>query len=77
MPMPPLHRKAYLVIQRTTVAAIARELGLSHGHVSQVLHGLRRHEQTEIAIAKKIGRPVSEVFPPNEDEHQPFNAAVA
>ena len=62
MPMSGLDRKAELVRRGVTGMQIARELGYSSAHVSQVLLGTRRHERTEKAIAEKIGLPVVDVF---------------
>lgn len=73
--MHPLDRRAELVRRGVTIASIARELEYTDGHVGLVLHGHRRHPRTEIAIAEKIGRPVSEVFP--EAPANQTSAAVA
>lgn len=45
-----------------TVQAIADGIGYTRGHVSQVLHGKRRHRATEEAIARAIGKSVGRVF---------------
>lgn len=57
-------RKAGLVLKGITVRSIARDLGVSEGHVSQVLSGLRRSPRVEQAVAEAIGKPVERVFPP-------------
>lgn len=46
------------------VKEIADALGLSRPHVSQVLNGHRRDRKVEVAAARKLGKPVDEVFEP-------------
>ena len=46
---------------------IAERLGVAEPHVSQVLHGKRRDRRVEVAIARMIGKPVDEVFPPKDE----------
>lgn len=67
MPLSPLDRKAELVRRGVRLTDVARELELSKSHVGQVLHGLRRHQRTEVAIADHIGLPHDAVFPPIPD----------
>ena len=62
--MKPNERKAAMMLAGVTGAAIARDLGCRGSHVSMVLNGGRRSARVEGAIAKAIGRPVEEVFPP-------------
>jgi len=50
------------------VKEIAERVGLSHPHVSQVLNGRRRDRKVEVAIARKLNRPVDEVFEPVQAE---------
>lgn len=56
-------RKARL--GRGKAAGIARQLKRSEGHVSQVINGLRRDPVVEEMVARRIGLPVEEVFPPS------------
>lgn len=62
MPMLPIDRKAELVRRRVSLASIARELGYSKNHVSQVLYGFRRNERVESAIAAHLGQSRDDVF---------------
>lgn len=43
---------------------IATELGLSPGHVAQVIRGDRRDAKVEAVVAARIGKPVDDVFEP-------------
>ena len=52
---------------RGRAAGIARQLKRSEGHVSQVINGLRRDPVVEAVVAKRIGLPVEEVFPPADN----------
>jgi transcriptional regulator with XRE-family HTH domain len=63
MAMTPLERKIELMRREVTMAAIARQLGVSKAHVSQVVAGLRRSPNVERAVAEAIGRPRARVFP--------------
>jgi len=45
-------------------AEICRRTGRSATHVSYVLRGERRDRKVEVAVARKLGKPVDEVFPP-------------
>lgn len=65
MAMQPGERKAAL--RHGAVTEIARQTGRTLGHVSQVIHGKRRDRKVEVAAARKIGRPVHEVFDPAPD----------
>ncbi len=64
MPMLPIDRKVELVRRRISISSIARDLGYSQHHVSQVLYGYRRNERVELAIAAHIGQSREEVFGP-------------
>jgi transcriptional regulator with XRE-family HTH domain len=56
-----LERKKAL--PRGTASKIARRLGCTTGHVSQVLHGKRRSPKVERAIARALRRTVAQAFP--------------
>lgn len=60
--MTPADRKAELVRRGVTVSAIARRIGRTQGHVSNVLAGRRRAAVVEQAIADALGMPVERVF---------------
>lgn len=62
MPLTPLERKAQMILKEVTQVAVAAELGVSQGHVSQVVAGERRNPMIEEAIARKLGMPVDVVF---------------
>ena len=64
MAMSGLERKAALVLKKRKMAQLARELGVTQGHVGQVVSGERRSPMVEAAVAKALGRPHCEVFPP-------------
>ena len=64
MPMNRWDRKAQM--PHGSVTGIARQLGKSVGHVSQVLNDRRRAPDVEQEIAKVIGLPVEQVFPPRQ-----------
>lgn len=66
MPMKPNEIKAALVLAGVRQVAIARATQLSGAYVSDVIAGNRRSEKIERAIAKAIGLPVRDVFPPRE-----------
>lgn len=65
MPLTASERKQRL--GRGKAAGIARQLKRSEGHVSQVINGLRRDPVVEAVVAKRIGLPADEVFPPVND----------
>lgn len=66
--MKPLDRKAEFIRKRGKFVHIARKRGVSPGYVSGVLYG--EYSESDMAkairsdIARVIGRPVPEVFPP-------------
>lgn len=62
MPMTPKERKIELLKADATVSGIARQLGLSISHVSQVIAGKRRSPNVEAAVAEMIDKPVADVF---------------
>lgn len=45
------------------VTRVAVATGTTKGHVSQVIHGLRRHRKVEVAVARRLRSKVDEVFP--------------
>lgn len=59
-------RKAELIRAGISMADIARQLGYTPQHISEVVAGRRRAADVEQAVAKAIGKPVSKVFPPVE-----------
>lgn len=62
MPMTPVEIKVELLRKGVTLAAIAADLNLTAGHVSQVVWGKRRSAPVEEAVARAIGKPVGKVF---------------
>lgn len=64
MPMTAKDRKIALLRRDVTMSAIARRLGVTTGHVSQVVAGRRRSPTVERAVAEAVGLPVGRVFPP-------------
>lgn len=62
MPLDPRERKAALVLLGVRQADIARRLGVTATHVSDVLHGRRRSPRVEGEIAEALGRGVEELF---------------
>lgn len=69
--MTPLERlaaiKAAVVLQQTTMGAVAQECGVSYNHFYLVIRGQRVGSQVlEAQIAAVVGRPVREVFPPQQ-----------
>lgn len=74
MPMTSREIKAALVSADVKHVAVARNAGFSPQLVSEVIAGNRRNEKIESEIADAIGRPVTEVFPV---EQQPASASTA
>jgi len=64
MALTPRERKGLLMVAGKTQRAIALAVGVSEGLVSLVINDLRRHEGIEREVAKSIGRPAMDVFPP-------------
>lgn len=62
MPLSPLDRKIALMRAGITMSDIARGLGVTPGHVAQVVNNDRRSGNVESAVADAIGLPVGEVF---------------
>lgn len=62
MPMTPKERKIELIKADKTMADIARQLGVTVSHVSQVVLGKRHSPSVEAAVAEAIGKPVTRVF---------------
>lgn len=62
MPMTPIERKVELLRAQVKMTDIARQLGVTIGHVSQVIAGNRRSPSVESAVADAIGKPVHRVF---------------
>lgn len=63
MPLDPLQRKAALILHGVRQADIARSLGVTATHVSDVVHGRRRSPRVERAIAEALGRSPEDLFP--------------
>ena len=66
MSLSPLDRKAELVRRGIRISDIARKYNYSISHAADVLHGRRRNEVIEGAIAELIGMKPDEVFPPRD-----------
>ena len=62
MPMTPKQRKIALIEADVMMKEIARQLGVTGAHVSQVVAGDRRSVRVEQAVADAIGLPVEDVF---------------
>jgi transcriptional regulator with XRE-family HTH domain len=67
MPLAPNDRKAELVRRRVTMSEIARQLGVSNSHVSQVIAGDRRSPAVEKAVSDALGLTVETVFGPRSE----------
>ena len=65
--MKPNEIKSQLVLRGVTATAIARSLGLARPNVTATISGKRRTARIRQAIADAIGRPVSEVFPDQQE----------
>jgi len=64
MPMTPLDRKVALIRRGVSMADVAADLDVSRQFVSDVVRGNRRSDRVEEAVAKALGLPRTEVFPP-------------
>jgi transcriptional regulator with XRE-family HTH domain len=62
MPMTAKQRKIALIEAEVTMAEIAREMGVSGAHISQIIAGTRRSPRIEAKVAEVIGVPAEEVF---------------
>ena len=67
MAMTPLERKAAfraaVTLRQVTMAEAAAELGISYNHLTLVINGEGvGRARVEEAIARMIGRPVTDVF---------------
>lgn len=60
--MHPEFIKAELRIRGSSIATIAREMGLSYNAVCNCVKG-SRSRRVETRIAQVLGKPVAEVFP--------------
>lgn len=58
------NRKDELSERGVTLTKIAEQVGVSPVTVRQVVNGLARSRRIEKAVARAIGRAVSDVFPP-------------
>ncbi len=61
--MEPIEIRILLMRARKSQSQIARELGITQGFVGQVILGLRHTQRVRMAIAKAVGKPVSELWP--------------
>lgn len=68
MPMTRRERKAALVARGVSQAEIARAVPCSEAYVSDVIAGNRRSDRIEELVARAIGKPVEDVFPPREEQ---------
>lgn len=64
MALSPQERKGLLLMVGYTVRRLGRELGVSHTLVSFVVNDKHRNERIEKEVARLIGRPMVDVFPP-------------
>jgi len=62
VPLTYRERKAALVLKGVSLSDIARELGVSQQHVSQVVAGARRSPRVEEAVARAIGQSPEWIF---------------
>jgi putative transcriptional regulator len=56
--------KAALRKEGVTMTALADAIDMNHAYVNAVINGKLRSAKVESAVAKVIGLPVGEVFPP-------------
>lgn len=64
MTMSATERKAKLILAHVRQSDLARKLGLSYSHVTEVVRGRRRSPRVESEVAAVLGIPVEEVFGP-------------
>lgn len=60
--------KAELIIKGVSITNLAKNLLVSQPFVSQVIHGTRKNTRVRQAIAKAIGKKISEVWPTASQE---------
>jgi hypothetical protein len=77
MPMTRWERKEAL--GHGVLRSIARRTERSTGHVSRVIHGVRRDARVEKEIARRLKLPVEDVFPPSasHDMHTADSVSTA
>jgi len=63
-------RRVMIVLaeKELSISALARHLGVSRVLISNVISGRRRSEKAERHIAKYLGKPVDDLFPPRTPE---------
>lgn len=55
--------KALILLQGTTITAIAREAGVSREWVSNIINGHKRSPRIQKAIARALGKKVEDLWP--------------
>jgi len=60
--------RAYMKGAGVNVQQIADQLGVTHGFVSQVIHGVRTTKYVREAISKAVNKPVSDLWPDEQKE---------
>lgn len=65
--MHPEEIKAALRMQGITPAALADDMGVANSSVSQVISGRATSARISARIAKIIGKPVAEIWPPKNN----------
>jgi lambda repressor-like predicted transcriptional regulator len=67
----PIEIKVLLLRAKINQVAIARKVGVSASHISNVIKGRRSTKRVRVAIARAVGKRVSELWPP-----RPFKKAA-
>lgn len=65
--MKPNEIRAALVLAEVSQASLAAKLGVSRAAIFYVINGNRPSPRIRTAIAEAISKPVSEVFPDNQE----------
>lgn len=63
--MHPEEIKAALRMKGVTPTALAEEMGVSNGTMSQVISGRSVSARIRLRIAETIGKPVASIWPPS------------
>ncbi|WP_306548064.1 helix-turn-helix domain-containing protein [Desulfobulbus sp.] len=58
--------RAELLRRNITVKSVAEALGIKHPSVSQVIYGVKRTQYIREYIASKVNKPVSDLWPEQE-----------
>jgi lambda repressor-like predicted transcriptional regulator len=68
--MTPLEIRAHMLLQGKNMKQFSESIGTSRQNIQYVVNGKRKSKNIRDAIAKFIGKPISEIWPETSTKEQ-------